>query len=65
MSETPAASSNDAWAAFGRIVGGVLVYGGIGFGLDHWLGTSFIVGIGIVVGAALGIYTIFASLSST
>lgn len=65
MSETPAANSNEAWSAFGRIAGGVIVYGGIGFGLDLWLGTSFIVGIGIVVGAVLGIYTIIASQSST
>lgn len=65
MSETPTPSRDDAWAAFGRIAGGVIVYGAAGFGLDYWLGTTFIVGIGIVVGAGLGIYTTFASLSST
>ena len=44
------------------IGGGVLVYGGAGFLLDRWMGTSFMVGIGIVLGAGLGIYTVLASL---
>ena len=49
----------DPWHAFGYIVSGVLMYGAIGFGLDWWLGTSFLVAIGILVGAALGIYMTF------
>lgn len=62
MSETP---HIDPWATFGRIMGGVLVYGGVGFLLDRWLDTSFMVGLGIVVGAALGIYAVVASLRTT
>ena len=63
MSDSPPPTrSVDPWAAFGRIVGGVLVYGLAGFGLDRWWGTSFMVAIGVVVGATLGIYTVYASL---
>jgi ATP synthase protein I len=46
----------DPWHAFGYLVAGVLLYGLLGWGLDRWLGTSFLVGIGILVGAGLGIY---------
>lgn len=63
MSDT--SPHQDPWAAFGRIGAGVLVYGVAGFLLDLWLGTSFIVGIGVVLGAALGIWTVLASLRST
>ena len=62
MNGTPPSREQDPWAAFGRIGGGVIVYGLIGFGLDRWWGTTFMVGIGIVVGALLGIYTVAASL---
>lgn len=66
MSEPPhQPRSFDPWTAVGRIGGGVIVYGGIGYLLDRWWGTSFIVAIGVVFGAALGIYTVYASLRDT
>ena len=46
----------DPWHAFGYLVAGVLLYGGIGLLLDHWLGTRFLVVVGILFGAGLGIY---------
>jgi hypothetical protein len=35
------------------LIGGVAVYGGIGFGLDRLLGTQFLLPVGIVLGAGL------------
>lgn len=52
----------DPWAAFGYLVAGVVVYGLIGWGLDQWLDTSFLVVIGIVAGAGLGIYMTMKAL---
>jgi ATP synthase protein I len=52
----------DPWAAFGYLVSGVAVYGLIGWGLDQWLDTSFLVLIGIVAGAGLGIYMTIKAL---
>ncbi|WP_101524919.1 AtpZ/AtpI family protein [Nocardioides houyundeii] len=46
----------DPWRAFSYVITGVLVYGLGGWGLDRWLGTTFLVGIGIVFGAVLGLY---------
>jgi hypothetical protein len=50
----------DPWHAFGYVVSGVAVYGLVGWALDRWLGTTFLVAIGILVGAAFGIYMTFA-----
>lgn len=38
------------------LLSGVIAYGLIGWALDKWLGTTWIVAVGIVVGAGLGIY---------
>ncbi len=40
------------------LIAGVLVYGGLGWVGDHYLGTSFLLPIGIVLGAAGGCYVI-------
>jgi len=52
----PSSPQGDPWHAFGYIVAGVLVYGALGWLADRWLGTSFLVAIGILLGAVLGIY---------
>ena len=40
------------------LISGVLVWGLLGWLGDRWLGTSFLLPIGIVGGAALGVYVI-------
>ncbi|MGI8901059.1 MAG: AtpZ/AtpI family protein [Nocardioides sp.] len=50
----------DPWHAFGYLVSGVLIYGLLGWSVDRWLGTTFVVVIGILLGAALGIYMTYA-----
>lgn len=50
----------DPWMAFGYLVSGVLVYGLIGWFLDRWWGTSFLVVLGILAGAALGTWQTWA-----
>ncbi len=57
QSETP---RGDPWMAFGYLVAGVLLYGAIGWGLDRWWGTSFLVVVGILVGAGLGTFQTWA-----
>jgi F0F1-type ATP synthase assembly protein I len=48
--------SSDPWQAVSYLLSGVLVYGLAGWGLDRWLGTTWIVAVGIIVGAGLGIW---------
>jgi ATP synthase protein I len=48
--------AGDPWHAFGYVVAGVAFYGFLGWLADLWLGTRFLVAVGILAGAALGIY---------
>jgi F0F1-type ATP synthase assembly protein I len=40
------------------LLAGIAVYGGLGWLLDRWLDTSFLLPVGVVVGAACSIYLI-------
>jgi ATP synthase protein I len=51
----PSPPSADGWRVLSYLIGGVVVYGGIGFLLDRWLGTQFLLPVGIVLGAGLTI----------
>jgi F0F1-type ATP synthase assembly protein I len=46
------------WSIIGTLVAGVLACGGIGWLLDRWLGTRFLVAVGVVVGMAGAFYLI-------
>ena len=50
----------DPWNAVGYIVSGVRALRPGRLGARRWLGTSFLVAIGILVGAGLGIYMTYA-----
>ena len=52
----PQPQGGDPWHAVGYLVSGVLVYGFLGWLADRWLGTSFLVAVGILVGTGLGLY---------
>ena len=56
MSQPEEKPQGDPWHAFGYVVAGVAFYGFAGWLLDRWLGTTFLVAVGILAGAALGIY---------
>jgi hypothetical protein len=53
----------DPWAAFGYLVAGVFVYGLIGWGLSVWLHATWLIPVGILFGAGLGIYLVYARLA--
>jgi len=48
--------AGDPWLAFAYLISGVGLYGFLGWLVDRWLGTSFLVVIGILFGAVLGTY---------
>lgn len=50
---------DSAWRAVAYMLSGPLIYGGLGALLDHWLGTTWLVGVGIVGGMALSLYLIW------
>ncbi|MBW8483906.1 AtpZ/AtpI family protein [Actinomadura parmotrematis] len=53
------AFTNAAWSIPSYILSGMAVYGGLGWLLDHWLGTSALFPIGILVGLALAIFLVY------
>ena len=60
MSQPEEKPKGDPWHAFGYIVAGVAFYGFLGWLADRWLGTRYLVALGILAGAALGLYLTFA-----
>ena len=52
-------SSPDAWSIIGLLLGGLLVWGGIGYLLDRWLGfRALFLPIGLIVGAIGGTWLV-------
>jgi ATP synthase protein I len=55
---TTSAGVDQGMRVLSYLIGGVLLYGALGWLADHLLGTSFLLPIGIVLGAAGGVYVI-------
>jgi ATP synthase protein I len=60
----PGGGSDIVWSIIGTLVAGVLAWGAIGWLLDRWLGTEFLVAVGILVGAAGAFYLIIRRYGS-
>lgn len=56
----PPDGASEGWAALSTLIAGIVVWGGVGYGLDRLFGTSFLVVIGILLGAASSIYLVYA-----
>ena len=56
------AAMDQGMRALSYLISGVLLYGALGWVGDHFLHTNFLLPIGIVVGAALGIYVVIRRL---
>ena len=48
-----------AWTALAYLLSGPLVYGGAGWALDVWLGTRWLLPVGIVLGMAAAVYLVY------
>jgi ATP synthase protein I len=59
QSKPDPAPSADGWRVFSYLIGGIVVYAGGGWLLDRWLGTSFLLPVGIVLGAALAVLLVY------
>jgi ATP synthase protein I len=55
-SHRPGRGEGNEWAAMADVVSGVLLWGAIGWLVDAWLDTRIFVGVGLVLGAALGVW---------
>ena len=50
---------NALWSIVGYLLYGLLIWGGIGWGLDRWLGTTYCVLIGMLLGASSSVYLVW------
>lgn len=53
-----------AWNAFSYLPAGLLMGGLAGWGVDRWLGTSWVVAVGLLAGLALSLYVIWVRYGS-
>jgi len=65
MAESGATSSQPSRSssAPSYLVAGVLFYGAVGWLLDQWLGTRFLVAAGVLLGGGLGTYMMVVQLN--
>jgi ATP synthase protein I len=54
---------NDGWRILSYMIGGMLLYGGIGWLVGHWTGLSFLFPIGMILGIGLSIVLIVFRVS--
>ena len=55
----------EAWTVLAYLISGPLLYGGLGWLADRWLGTSpWLVLVGIVGGMALAVYVVWVRYGS-
>lgn len=50
---------NALWSIVGYLLSGLLIWGGIGWALDRWLDTTYLVLIGMLLGAGSSIYLVW------
>ena len=63
MAESGATSSRPSSSPPSYLVAGVLFYGAVGWLLDQWLGTRFLVAAGVLLGGGLGTYMMIVQLN--
>jgi ATP synthase protein I len=57
--------ADQGWTAIAYLIGGIVVWGGVGWFVDRWLHTGGIAtAIGAVLGAAGGVYLIVRRLGA-
>jgi len=47
------------WSIVGYLLSGLIIWGGIGWGFDKWLGTNYFLLIGMLLGAGASIYLVW------
>ena len=61
----PNAAGDAAWTAFSELLAGAILYGGLGWVGDHFLGTSFLLPLGVLIGLAAAVFLIYRRHAGT
>lgn len=63
--EAARVTGNEAWGSVSRTIAGMLVYGGLGYGVGLWLGNATVgLAVGVLVGVVLGLYLSYRSITA-
>ena len=55
----PRLAESSAWNVVSYLISGPVMFGAVGGLLDHWLGTGFLLPVGILAGMALSLYLVW------
>ena len=58
VARPPSGGVDQGWAVLSTMISGLVVFGGVGWLLDHWWDTRLMMPTGFVIGLALGIYAV-------
>jgi ATP synthase protein I len=58
-------SDANATEITGVLLAGPALWAAVGYGLDRWLGTHFLIMVGLIVGAAAGVYLVYVKWGRT
>ena len=47
------------WSIVGYLLSGLIIWGGIGWGLDQWLETNYFLLVGMLLGAGASLYLVW------
>jgi len=56
--DPPSHHERDGWRVFSYMIGGMVLYGGIGWLIGHWTGISILFPLGMIFGIVLSILMI-------
>jgi ATP synthase protein I len=56
--DQPQLREHDGWRVLSYLLGGMLIYGGLGWLVGHWTGIAVLFPLGMILGLGLGIATI-------
>ena len=56
---SPKNEENAFWTIFGYMLSGLLIWGGIGYGLDHFLNRGIFTLIGLLLGMGSALYLVW------
>ena len=59
-------SAGQAWDVIGTLLSGILVWGGVGYALDRWLGFEryLFLPIGMVLGVSVSLFVLYRRFSA-
>jgi F0F1-type ATP synthase assembly protein I len=58
--DSTSSGADEGWAVLTTLIAGFVVWGGLGWLLDRWWGTTFLTPVGVIVGMALGVFAVVA-----